>query len=129
MNIISLIQSMPDYIGGKGVRKEEIEMCEKSLGTVFAAEYKLYLKTIGLACFDGRELTGICESKRLNVVSITCEERDKTPTIPTDWYVIEQTNFDGIVVWQECSGRVYQMDKNGTIQCTYNSLCDYIENS
>lgn len=127
MNIISLIQSIPDYIGGSGVLKTDIEDCEKELDVVFATDYKQYLEEIGLACFDGKELTGICNSERLNVVNVTYEERSKKPTISKSWYVIEQTNFDGIVVWQDNTGKVYQLGQNCKIQHIYDSLYDYIE--
>lgn len=120
---------MPDFIGANGINKNEITNCEETLGIGFAPDYKQYLENIGLACFDGRELTGICDSKRLNVVSVTLEERIKNPTITNNWYVIEQTGFDGIVIWQDSSGMVYQVAKNGTVQITYKSLSDYIKNS
>lgn len=129
MSIVSLIQSIPDYIGGKGASKTEIEMCENALNTIFALDYKQYLENIGLACFDGRELTGICGSKRLNVVDVTLEERNKNRSISNNWYVIEQTNVDDIVIWQDGNGQVYQVDHNGRVQCTYKSLCDFIEKS
>lgn len=129
MDIVSLIQGMPDYIGANGVNKNEIVDCEEALGIVFASDYKQYLENIGLACFDGRELTGICDSKRLNVVSVTLEEHIKNPTVTNNWYVIEQTGFDGIVIWQDSSGTVYQVAENGTVQITYKSLSDYVLNS
>ena len=127
MNIISLIQSMADYICGKGATKEEIANCEKNLNTVFATDYKQYLEKFGLVCFDGRELTGICNSNRLHVVNVTFEERNKYSSDFQDWYVVEQTNIDGIVIWQDKDGIVYQVNANGSIDNTYPSLTEYIE--
>lgn len=48
---------MPDYVGSNGRTEEEIAKAEKKIGITFAKDYREYLKEIGLACFDGHELT------------------------------------------------------------------------
>ena len=74
----------------------------------FSKDYKLYLSRCGFATYEGHELTGICKAKRLNVVDVTINERTISPNIPENWYVIEQLNIDGIVIWQSGTGDIYQ---------------------
>lgn len=97
-SIVSVIKSNPDYIGSNGRNESAIAQAEKMLNNRFADDYREYLLKIGLASFNGHELTGICSSKRLNVVDVTLSEKSITPSIPQDWYVLEETNIDGIVI-------------------------------
>ena len=107
-NVVSAIKSMPGYIGSNGRDEAAIEHAERLLDTHFASDYRVYLSEIGLACFDGHELTGICASKRLNVVEVTLSARGVQPAVPQDWYVLEEANIDGIVIWQSGAGEVFQ---------------------
>ena len=63
---------------------------------------------LGVASYEGHELTGVCPFPRLSVVSVTQQEREANPAIPSAWYVLEQTNIDDLVIWQDASGAVYQ---------------------
>lgn len=126
-DVITTLKNVPDYIGGNGRKEEEIKAIEEKLGLVFSSDYRLYLKEIGLACYSGHELTGICKDKRLNVMDITLEEKT-TKEIPADWYVIEQTNIDGIVIWQVSTGEIYQTNFDGKAEKLCESLKEYIEN-
>ena len=79
-----------------------------------------------MAC-NGHELTGLGASSRLNVVDVTLEERQRNLNISPDWYVIEQTNIDGMVIWQSETGEIYQaVNEAGKKIC--GSLMEYIEN-
>ena len=127
-NIVSTIQCMPDFIGGNGRSEIEIENTEKILSLIFAKDFRTYLLEIGIACFDGHELTGICTSSRLNVVDVTINERTNNPDVPSDWYVIEQTNIDGIVIWQNSKGEVYQTQPCCDSIKIANSIVEYITN-
>ena len=55
---------------------EKIQQAEKELKVSFSEEYKEYLAEYGVAIFNGHELTGLCDGKRLDVVRITCKERE-----------------------------------------------------
>lgn len=98
-DIIDILKNAPEYIGGNGRTDTEIETAEKQLGIKFSPDYRCYLKDIGLACFDGHELTGICKSARLNVVDVTLLQRQRVSDAYS-WYVVEETGIDGIVIWQ-----------------------------
>lgn len=81
---------------------------------------------IGLACFDGHELTGLTNTSRLDVVSITKEQRAINKNIPIGWYVVEQANIDGIIIWQDETGHVYQTSPSSSPIKIANSLLEYI---
>ena len=125
MSIYTLLKSKPDYIGANGSDLTLINCAEKQLGIAFTEEYKKYLQNIGLASYDGHELTGICSSKRLNVVDVTLDARKIHP-VPSDWYVIEEANIDDIVIWQAPNGAIYQSTPQSKPQQIANSFSDYI---
>lgn len=126
MSITEVIRSMPDYIGGNGRSEEAVQTCEQQLGLSFAEDYKEYLLQIGLACFDGRELTGICKATRLNVVDMTVSARERYGTIPADFYVIEEVGIDGIIVWQASDGTVYETIPGRPPREISKSLIEYL---
>ena len=111
--VIDLIKSSLDYIGSNGRKEEEIDHAENMLRTHFAEDYRSYLKEIGLACFDGHELTGLTKISRLNVVA--------------SWYVIEEIGVDGIIIWQSPDGTVYETYPNAEAKRLASSLLNYIK--
>lgn len=125
-DIVKLMQKQPDFYAMKGASEEEIRMAEQTLGLCFAADYHKYIAAYGVASFAGHELTGICKSKRLSVIDVTIDERNNIP-VPTDWYVLEQANIDGIVIWQDSNGTVYQTAPNTKAKKMCESLAEYIE--
>lgn len=124
-NIIDVLRSMPDFIGSNGRSKEEIELAETMLEVAFARDYRNYLEEIGLACFDGHELTGLTKTERLNVVTVTMEQRERFGKIASTWYVIEETNIYGIVIWQDTEGFVYETASNAKVKKVADSLSEY----
>ena len=123
--ILDVLRNAPDFIGGKGCGDVAISDAEQALGIRFAPDYRAYLQKIGLACFDGHELTGICKAFRLNVVDVTLDERKQCPDA-AGWYVVEQANVDGIVIWQAPSGEIYQTMPGVSARKIYNSLTEYV---
>ncbi len=124
-NIIKTLKNARDFIGGRGRSNKEIENAEKMLGINFAPDYKTYLKEIGLACFDGHELTGICQDPRLDVVHVTKDQRENNPE-SRSLYVIEEANIDRIVIWQDNAGKIYMTEGNLEPKLIANSMTDYI---
>lgn len=55
-------------------------------------------------------------------MDVTIEIKRNGEMIPEDWYVIEETGIDGIVIWQDAEGNVYQ---NQEKICS--SLAEYVE--
>ena len=116
---------MPGYIGSVGREESQILCAECALDVKFAADYRKYLREIGLACFDGVELTGLTKIARLDVVAVTKEKRSITAGTEK-WYVIEEANIDDIVIWQDTNGLVYQTDGTGRCRKIAESLAAYI---
>ena len=125
-DIVRLMQTMPDLYTMKGVSEEEIQNAEQELGLKFATDYRKYVSAFGAISFESHELTGVCSSKRLSVVDVTIKER-RNCDVPEDWYVIEQANIDGIVIWQDASGSVYQTGPGAKQKRLCKSLAAYIE--
>ena len=125
-NVLDVLKEKTMFIGSKGASDTEITEAETELSVLFDKEYKCYLSNIGFAIYDGHELTGICKSKRLNVVDVTKEEREKMPDVPQSWYVIEQAHIDGIVIWQDGDGKVYQTVPGTEPLKIADSLSEYI---
>ena len=128
VNIVDVLKGMPDYIGANGRSEEEILHAEKALGISFAEDYREYLAKIGLACFDGHELTGLTNTARLDVVSLTKEKREQFGDFVSSRYVVEETNIQGIVIWQDSTGTVYETAPNSKAKKIANSLSEYIVN-
>ena len=86
------------------------------------------MKTLGAIIADGIELTGIAKSEYRNVVSVTKKERILNPKVPDTMYVIENTCIDGIIIWQDTEGYIYQTKPNLEPKKIADSLADYVKN-
>ena len=126
MNIIDLMPTLDGFISLSGVSDDDIREAEDSLGLKFAKEYKDYLLSYGVARGANHELTGICNSSRLNVINVTVEERVNNPIIPNCYYVIERLNIDNAIVWQSPRGKIYLTVGQSKPKKIANSLVDYI---
>ena len=124
---IARIKNNPDAIFGKGCRKEEVDAAEKDLGVRFAEDYKEYLMNLSVVALDGREFTGITKVKRVNVVDVTKQQKKHNSSIPINWYVIEEANIDGIVVWQDETGSIYETISGKQAKKVADSFDAYIE--
>ena len=126
-NIIDFMKQYDDFIGGKGVSEKEVLRAEKQLAVHFAGDYREYLLSFGTAMINGHELTGLGNSERVNVVSVTDEylNRNHIEEIPKNWYVIDDTGIDGIITWQSSDGNIYE-ETSGRIKKISDSLMDYI---
>lgn len=113
-SIVRMLKDQPNLYCLKGASEDEVRQAEQALGLRFAEDYRAYVSEYGAASFAGHELTGVCPSRRLNVVDVTTLERDSSD-VPADWYVIEQTNIDDIVIWQSADGAVYQTTSGGFV--------------
>ena len=126
MDLLEELKKQPlfkSYIAGT---EDDVIKAEEKLQLSFSAEYKRYLLKYGFATCYGHEITGICKAKRLNVVDVTIMEREYAGNISSDWYVIEQLNIDGIVIWQSSTGKIYRTAPNTEPKKICNSLAEYI---
>lgn len=125
-SIVDLFRDKPGFVCLGGCIDKDIACAEESLGLIFNQEYKECLKAFGVMSFADKELTGICDSKRLNVVNVTNFERENNNTVSNNWYVIEQTGIDGIVIWQSSTGEIYRTMPNVESVKICDSLSEYI---
>lgn len=123
MGIAKILEEKEDLIAGKGVTVEKIKEAEKELNILFAEEYKEYLLTYGLVMCEGHELTGLGKTDRTNVVYVTKQMKEIKEGIPDDWYVIENENMDGAIIWQDPEGNIYFNNKK-----IYSSLSEFVKN-
>lgn len=126
MDLVNIIKQKQDAFIYAPASREQIYRAEKDLDVIFSEEYTNYISEFGVAIFDSHELTGICDGKRLDVVSITKEQRKYNSFVPNDLYVIECLDIDGIVIWQNTKGEIYQSIPNGKMMKVSNNIAEYI---
>lgn len=127
MSIVDFLNKKNDAIIGNGVSIECIDDAEKELNLSFADDYKEYLLNYGLLMLDGHEFTGLGGNDRVDVVKVTSYMKGIYKEIPVDWYVIEDLGIDGIVIWQNEKGEIFQSIPNGEIVKIYDDLLSYLK--
>ena len=126
--IIAIIKELPDLERVGNVSDIDIKDAEIQLHLSFANEYKSYLAEFGAISSHGMELTGIISVEYCNVVSVTKQEWGLNAKVPHTMYVVENTCIDGIIIWQDSSGVVYQTSPNTEPKKVAQSLVEYILN-
>lgn len=124
--VVDVIMASNMMRAGGSASEEKIGAAEETLGLKFATDYKEYLRSFGFISYEGHELTGISESQRLNVVSVTQEAREIYININPELYVIEDTGYEGILILQNQKGEVFQIEPHSDPQKVCDSLADYI---
>lgn len=124
-SVVKLLQTKESLYVFDAAAEKDILSAEKALALRFAADYREYVSAFGAASYCEHELTGICQSARLNVVDVTQDERQYN-SVPADWYVIEEANIDGIVMWQATDGTVYRTCPGSKADKICDSLEEYI---
>lgn len=124
--IIEVIESLPDLISVGAATKMDVIAAENDLALQFSEEYKEYLYKFGAVLADDTELTGIAKSKNRNVICVTQREWEMNPLISHDLYVVENIGIEGIIIWQDAKGKVYQSLPNKRAEYIAESLADYL---
>ena len=124
----SYIREQPFLHFKNGADESVIKSAECKLNCRFADDYRDYLKEFGVASFNGHEMTGLADSKRLNVVDVTLTNRDYFEFNLTGFYVVEEANIDGIVIWQNCDGLVFMSQPGKGFTKSADSLLDFFQN-
>lgn len=125
-SLVDQINSLPEKYVLTPTTLEKIAAAEQALDLSFAADYKACLLAFGAFSFDAHEITGICESERLNVVMVTNHYREASPALPRDLYVIEDLAIDNVIVVQKKDGTVYTYGPDNKLVKTASSLQDYL---
>ena len=124
--IIDVVKELPELLSTGAADSSAIESAEKELGLKFASEYKEYLAEFGSVLADDIEITGIAKSKNRNVVAVTKREWDLNSQVEHNMYVVENLAIDGIIIWQDELGNVYETSPNKNAKKVANSLAEYI---
>ena len=121
-----MIRKSDDYYSLNPVDIQQVKNAEDALSVAFAEDYKEYVKEFGAVSFDGHELTGICESKRLSVVLSTERARQFYANFPPNMYVIEELQFDHVLIVQDATGTVYSYGPSDKCERIASSLEEYL---
>lgn len=124
--IIQIVNSLPNLLPLRPADENQINDAENRLRISFTEEYKEYLAEFGAILAEGIELSGIAKSDHRNVVALTQKEWSINPKVPHNMYVIENTYMDGIVVWQDTGGVIYQSRPSMEPTKLADSLSDYL---
>lgn len=126
MSIIDVINSLEEIISTGGTSEKDIINAEQELSVSFSEEYKIFLTEFGSVLADDVEIVGIAKAKNRNVVEVTKRERELNEAIPHNLYVVENTGIEGIIIWQDENGVIFQSSPNKSPEKISNSLAEYI---
>lgn len=124
--IVDIINKLPGLLPLKPATDIDVKDAEIQLRVNFNEEYKDYLLAFGAIIADGIELTGIAKSAHRNVVAQTKQELGLNSKVPNTMYVIENTGVDGIIIWQDTAGAIYQSSPNIEPKKIAGSLSAYL---
>ena len=124
--LINRIEASNHFYSMNGAEPSLIKKAEIDLSLILAQDYKDYVMTFGVASFEGHELTGICDSERLSVVSATERARELYPKFPRNMYVVEDLHYDHIFIVQDLTGSVYSYGPVDEAKYIAKSLLDYL---
>jgi hypothetical protein len=129
MNIIETFKTLGGFANHKPASVEEIAAAEQQLRLTFSVEYREYLLDFGQADGNGSEFMGITDVSYLDVVSETKALRGLNPQVSADLYAVENTNIDGIIIWQDSSGGIYKTAPGTAPRKIFDSFAEYLKAS
>ena len=124
--IVEVVKELPKMACVGRTNEEAIAAAEEQLHIRFADEYHMYLAEFGAASAKRLELTGIISVEYCNVISSTKAAWELNPQVPHTMYVVENTYIDGVYVWQDTSGVIYQTTPKTEPKQIASSLVEYI---
>ncbi|KEI07144.1 hypothetical protein Z957_09440 [Clostridium sp. K25] len=125
--IIDVIKGLNNLLPLKPATVEDIGNVEIELALPLSEEYKEYLQNYGAIMADDVELTGIAKSKNRDVIQVTQREWAANNKIKHNLYVVENIGIDGIIIWQDGSGKIYESRPNHGVTQIADSLAAYLE--
>ena len=126
-DIISTIKKLPSMESLSPANSETIKIAEETLKLKFAEDYKKYLSTFGAVCSDIIAISGISDKSYINVLNLTLKARSANEQIPPNFYVIEDVGVDGLIIWQDETGAIYQSTPLKAPKKINDNLSDYLE--
>ena len=127
--IIDIINNLDNLLPLKPASLDDVENVEIELALPLAEEYKEYLLKFGAIMADDVELTGIAKSKNRDIVQVTKREWEANSKINHKLYVVENLGIDGIIIWQDSSGKIYESRQNHGATQIADSLAEYLKSN
>lgn len=124
---IERLAGLPGFSGFAPASEAAVAEAESALGLRFSPDFRSALLEYGCIETDNHELTGLIDSKRLNVVRVTKDMRSIYKALGLCSYVIEDTYVDGVIICQDSSGSVFQLDLSGSFKKIASSLVEYLD--
>lgn len=124
--IIDVVKSLPKLACVGKISDVGIVDAELQLRLSFATEYKEYLAEFGAISAKRLELTGIISVEYCNVVSATKQAWEVNPQVPHTMYVVENTYVDGVIIWQDGQGAIYQSTPGTAPKQIASTLAEYL---
>ena len=125
-DILEVIDRLPELITLKAASVEDVENIEIELALPLSEEYKEYLLKYGAVMADDTELTGFAKSPNRDVVQVTKREWSANHKIPHNLYVIENLGIEGLIIWQDVSGKIYESSPGKKPKLIDTSLSEYL---
>lgn len=126
LDIVSIIKKLPAMAHYLPASQEDIKTAEEKLNLIFADDYKEYLSHFWAVQSDIIAISGIIDDEDYNVVELTNKMKLFEPNIPSNFYVIEDVGVDGLVIWQNETGAIYQSIPNREPVKIFDSLADFL---
>ena len=121
-----LSAKLEHFEAGTPASAEAIQSAERALGLSFAEDYRSCLSRYGCISWFGHILTGISPYPGIDIVRVTTEQREYNPQVPSTFYVLEDPHIDGVIIWQDASGAVYETRPHQPPVRICSSLLEYI---
>lgn len=125
--IIEVIEKLENLLPLKPATVEDIGNIEIELALPLAEEYKEYILKYGAILADDVELTGVAKSKNRDVIQVTKREWALNGKVKHNMYVVENVGVEGIIIWQDGTGKIYESEPNHAVIKIADSLAEYLE--
>ena len=125
-SIVEMLHKCEGLLSLGKVESSDIEKAETELSVSFAPEYREYTSSFGAVSLGGKEYTGAVKPANLNVVGVTKSARSITPSAKANWYVVMDPHFDGVIIWQDGEGKIYQTAPGTVPKEVAKSLAEYM---
>ena len=125
-DIIGTVNRLPKMEHSTSASEEQFFHAEEILGLCFSEEYRQYLSAFGAAWSDIIAISGITDDDAYSVVSLTNRLRKVNPGISPTFYAIEDVGVDGLVIWQDHTGSIYQSIPNHPAVKVFESLSAFL---
>lgn len=125
--IVDVIEGLKNMLSLTPASSDDVDDIQLELGLRLSEEYKEYLLKYGAIMADDIELTGFAKAEIRNVEKVTQREWKANNKIKHNLYVIENMGIDGIIIWQDEDGKIYESTPNSDAKQIADSLAEYLE--